>query len=80
MNISFNSDLAVLLGSASDEFGNVVEVKREKKISSLTNLENTQKKRGFNQTLDQVEDIKPPTTSKRKLWQNRCPNKLRNLR
>jgi len=32
MNTSFNYDLVVLLGSASDEFDNVVEVKKIKKI------------------------------------------------
>jgi len=45
MNTSFNSDLILLLGIASDEFDNIVEVK--KKIFSSTNPENSQMTRGF---------------------------------
>jgi len=61
MNTSFNSDLVVMLGSASNEFDNIVEVPKNK-ISS-TNPENTQRKRGFNQTPNQVEDIETSTTN-----------------
>ena len=82
----FNFDLVVqLVGSTSDDFDNVVEVKKTPPHRTQKTL---QRQEVFEeQEPDQVADIEPPmksTPSKRKLFQNRCPkrfpNRFRNLR
>ena len=79
MNTSFNSDLVLLLGSAGDEFDNVVEVKKNPPQQN----QNTFNRK---EASAQVEDIEPSTIStpfRRKSIQNRClnrcSNRLRNL-
>jgi len=82
MYTAFNSDLVVLLGNASDEFDNVVEVKKIIKKNLLLNKprKHLNEKRLPTRRPYQVEDIKPPMIRKRKLCRNRCLNRLQNLR
>jgi len=78
MNTSFDSDLVVLLSSTGDEFDNVVEVKKTSKKKPPQQNQNTFNRKEASEQAGDIELSMTNTPFRRKLFQNRCPNRCSN--